>query len=94
MRGVKKDKAAIQNQLKEISNTEGDIANLQQKKAQQVTNVAVDTQAYLDAQNASEQARIATNGAIANMKAAANANRSVDVSAIDIQRKLDELNGQ
>ena len=91
-RGVKHDKQAIANQVAEIANTQAEIANLSVKKAEQVANVAKDTQALLDAANASQQARNATNGALSNLAAAVNANRSVDVSAIDIQRKLDELN--
>jgi hypothetical protein len=90
-RGVKKDKAAIAVQVQEISNTQAEISNLNAKKAQQVANVAADTQALVDASNASEQARAATNQALANMNAAISANRSVDVSGIDLQRKLEDL---
>ena len=91
-RGVKKDKAAIANQLKEISNTEDQIANLQIKRAEQVVNVNRDTQEFLEASNASTAARTATNGTLANLANAVNANRSADVSAKDLEDKLKELN--
>lgn len=76
----------------------GNLANAQNQLDQDrnalpvaVEDVKRNANAYVEAVNATTEARIATNRALQNLSNAVNNNRPVDVTANSLQKQLDEL---
>lgn len=94
-RQLSKDKQQIANTAKEIANLTTEIANLEQQRAEKRGELNRDMETLANNTFGLEEAKKATNAALANFNAAVNANSSdVDRTADDLERVLRQLEGQ
>lgn len=89
-RDIAKQKAAINAKVANIEAKEAVIANLATEIAIEKQQVKDDTAVLLDNINATNEARVLTNQALANLDAARNAN-TTNSSLKDFQKALDEV---
>lgn len=84
-------KADVNSAVKEIGNINSQIANLNERKAEVKEGIKRDTEELVQSIEGHEEAKKATNAALANYNAAVNANSNVDRSAQDILDALEKL---
>jgi preprotein translocase subunit SecF len=77
--------------LKELANVKADVTKDKQDEAVAIEKVKEATNSYIDAQNASTEARNAVNQALVNLQTQVNANKPVGTTAADLERRLNEL---
>jgi hypothetical protein len=90
-RQIDKLKANVNTALKAVNAAQ---ANVQQDKideAVKLEEVKAATNQYVEAVNATDAARTETNRALTNLSSAVNANHPVNITADDLQKRLDEL---
>jgi seryl-tRNA synthetase len=90
-RQIDKLKANVNTALKAVNAAQ---ANVQQDKideAVKLEEVKAATNQYVEAVNATDTARAETNRALTNLSNAVNANHPVNITADDLQKRLDEL---
>lgn len=85
-------KANVNTAIQEIGNINTQIANLNERKAEVKEGIKRDTEDLVKSIDGHEEAKKATNAALANYANAVNSNSNVDRSAEDILKKLEELN--
>lgn len=90
-RQIDKKKEAIAEQVNEIANISNQIANLELKKSGTVANINNDTEELARAVFGLEEAKKATNAALANFNAAVNSNSNIDRTAEDLLRQVQKL---
>jgi biopolymer transport protein ExbB/TolQ len=90
--GVKGTQANINAAITEISNINGQIANLQVKKTELQVNINADTQALANQVYGREEIKTEVNKTLANYQKSVNANSNVNATTEDFQKALDKLN--
>lgn len=90
-RKIDQIKANVNVATQELKDIQANVAKEKQAEAAALERVKIETNSYLEAVNASNDARTQTNQAIQNMQSAMNANRPVNITADELDRKLREL---
>ena len=91
VRQIDKLKANVNAATEELKQAQ---ANVQQDKvdeAVKLEQVKAATNQYVEAVNATDAAKAETNRALTNLSNAVNANHPVNITADDLQKRLDEL---
>jgi hypothetical protein len=90
-RKIDQIKANVSVATQELKDIQANVAKEKQAEAAALERVKIETNTYLEAVNASNDARTQTNQAIQNMQSAINANRPVNITAEQLDQKLKEL---
>jgi molecular chaperone DnaK (HSP70) len=90
-RKIDQARANVNAATQELKDAQANVAKEKQAEAVALEKVKIETNTYLEAVNASDDARTQTNQAIQNMQSAINANRDVNITADQLDQKLKEL---
>ena len=90
-RDVNRLRANVNLASQELRQAQDSLAKDRVLESSAVARVAEATNVYLEAVNASTEARRATNEAIKNLRVTVNANIRSDVQAMDLERRINEI---
>lgn len=90
-RQIEKLRTNVSLATNELKQVQSNIANAKQDEAVKLQAVNIAVNDYTAKSNATDAAKAATNQAIVNMQSAVNANKSVDVTASDLENQLKEI---
>lgn len=93
-RSIDKKTAEIANNMKEISNIDKQISELEGNKAAKKEQIEKDTLELTNTLLMREEDKVATNQALANYNAALRSNSNVNATAEDLERQLRRLQEQ
>lgn len=88
---IKKAQVNVNLALANLANAQNQLDQDRNALPVAVEDVKIATNTYVNATNATTEARIATNRALQNLQSAVNNNRPVDVTANSLEKQLAEL---